>query len=529
MLEMRARGVTGGVSRRGPRRRGRRPRQPSDPATSGDRGEAEPTASRSAGRQPAHLLCGSPPERHAHHVPQLALGVQGHVARQALRVAKRRLAARHDGHLHHRIGVLEQPAAQRVPRLVERNHPPLVRVDSQILLLDAGDDTVNGRVEALGVDCLQLAPRRDERRLVADVGDVGAREARGQRRHLLGECFGVAVESDAGQVYPKDLGSSPDVGQVHHDLPVEAARPEERRVEHVGAVGPGQHHHPGRRREPVELDEQLVERVLPLVVAAKAALATRAADGVDLVNEDEAGRVGPGLGEQVAHARRADAHEHLDKVGARDGVEGRLRLTRCGLGQQSLATTGRSDEQRSLWDLGAELGVTLGLLENVDELHHLHLGLLQPGHVLEAGLHLGRLDSLGLAHVEQPAAGAHAAHAAHGAAGHGDEEANEQQRRYVPARLGHPRSLRDELYRHVLAKRDAELRLIRLEPLLKRVERADGEEVGGGRLAGRRAGRAARQRQQLQCWLHAGRRRLVQVHANQVAIDHAQHLDPARG
>jgi len=37
---------------------------------------------------------------------------------------------------------------------------------------------------------------------------------------------------------------------------------------------------------------------------------------VDLVDEDDARRVLLGLAEEVAHARRADADEHLDELGA---------------------------------------------------------------------------------------------------------------------------------------------------------------------------------------------------------------------
>src|SRR5689334_24101575 len=52
------------------------------------------------------------------------------------------------------------------------------------------------------------------------------------------------------------------------------------------------------------------------------------AHGVDLVDEDDAGRVLLALLEQVAHAARADAHEHLDEVGARDREERHARFAR---------------------------------------------------------------------------------------------------------------------------------------------------------------------------------------------------------
>jgi hypothetical protein len=61
-------------------------------------------------------------------------------------------------------------------------------------------------------------------------------------------------------------------------------------------------------------------------VAAAEAGAAMAADRVDLVHEDDAGRVLLRLLEEVAHARGADADEHLDEVRARDREERHARL-----------------------------------------------------------------------------------------------------------------------------------------------------------------------------------------------------------
>src|SRR3546814_17038335 len=76
--------------------------------------------------------------------------------------------------------------------------------------------------------------------------------------------------------------------------------------------------------------------------------------GVDLVDEDDAGRVARGLFEHVAHARGADADEHLDEIGPRNGEEGNPRLAGDGAGEQGLAGAGRTDEQRALRNLAAE-------------------------------------------------------------------------------------------------------------------------------------------------------------------------------
>src|SRR4029078_11826177 len=90
--------------------------------------------------------------------------------------------------------------------------------------------------------------------------------------------------------------------------------------------------------EPVHLDEQLIESLFALVVAAAQAGAALAADRGDLIAEDDARAVLLGLLEQVAHPGGADADEHLDEVGTRNREERNPRLTRDSAGQQRLTT-----------------------------------------------------------------------------------------------------------------------------------------------------------------------------------------------
>src|SRR5699024_11351986 len=71
-------------------------------------------------------------------------------------------------------------------------------------------------------------------------------------------------------------------------------------------------------RPPAALGQQLVQRLLALVVAAHGARAVALfADGVDLVDKDDAGGFLGCLLEQVAHLGSAHAHEHLHKLAAR--------------------------------------------------------------------------------------------------------------------------------------------------------------------------------------------------------------------
>ena len=191
----------------------------------------------------------------------------------------------------------------------------------------------------------------------------------------------VRRERLAAHVDLEDRLAALHVGPVHHHLAVEAAGPQQRRVEDVGPVGGGDQDHVGVGVEAVHLHQDLVQRLLALVVAAAQPGAALAAHGVDLVDEDDARRVALGLLEQVAHAAGADADEHLDELRAGDGEEGHAGLAGDGLGQQRLAGAGRADQQHALGDARAQRGELLRLLQELDHLLQLLLGLLGAGHV----------------------------------------------------------------------------------------------------------------------------------------------------
>ena len=187
-----------------------------------------------------------------------------------------------------------------------------------------------------------------------------------------------------------------EVGGVHLDLAVEAAGAQQRGVEHVGPVGGGDEDDAAADVEAVHLHQELVQGLLALVVTAAHAGAAVAADGVDLVDEDDRRGVLLGLLEQVTDAGGADADEHLDEVGARDRVERHARLARDRAGEQRLAGAGRAVEQHALGDLGAhglELG---GLLQELLDLAELLDRLLTPRDVAERRLGHVLGDQLGL-------------------------------------------------------------------------------------------------------------------------------------
>jgi hypothetical protein len=134
------------------------------------------------------------------------------------------------------------------------------------------------------------------------------------------------------------------------------------------------------------IHEELVQRLLPLVVPAAHAGAAVAADGVDLVHEDDAGGVLLRLLEEVAHAAGADADEHLDEVRAGDREEGDAGLTGDGAGQQRLSGARGAVEEHALRDAGAERLELLRVLEELLDLVQLLHRLVDPGDIAEGDL-----------------------------------------------------------------------------------------------------------------------------------------------
>ena len=113
-----------------------------------------------------------------------------------------------------------------------------------------------------------------------------------------------------------------------------------------------------------------------------------------------------GLGEQVAHAGRADADEHLDEFRSAEAEERRLGLAGDCLGQQRFAGARRADQQHALGNAAAEGLVLLRRLEEIDDLAQLGHGLVDAGHVLEADAQVFLSVELGLAAAERQRRGA---------------------------------------------------------------------------------------------------------------------------
>src|SRR5207248_5021875 len=179
--------------------------------------------------------------------------------------------------------------------------------------------------------------------------------------------IGVDRDLHFARVYLEDLQPTKLVRAIDQHLAIEASRTQERRVEDFGPVRCRDENEALRRIEAVHLDQKLVERLLFFVVSAQTVRAARATERVQLVDEDDRRSAGTRLLEKIAHARRADADEHLDELRAVDREERHARFARDCASEKRLARARRTDEQHALGNVSAETRIALGILEEADD------------------------------------------------------------------------------------------------------------------------------------------------------------------
>ena len=214
------------------------------------------------------LLGGAAREEDLHHVDQLVLRVQVAIlGRQVERVAERR-PARDDRHLLHRQRIAHRGATSAHGRPRGRR----------------GSASPSRSRHAAAGARRRHAPSRRRSRSGGCTGAPGGRRRsrprwrcwRGRRRSgptsgARSSARSTSAASGLPRVWTSRIASRPaEIGRSDEHLPVEAAGPQQRRVEVLETVRRAHHDDLVGGREAVELDEELVERLVLLAVEAVA-------------------------------------------------------------------------------------------------------------------------------------------------------------------------------------------------------------------------------------------------------------------
>mmetsp|Transcript_83446 Transcript_83446/g.202367 ORF Transcript_83446/g.202367 Transcript_83446/m.202367 type:complete len:211 (+) Transcript_83446:433-1065(+) len=176
----------------------------------------------------------------------------------------------------------------------------------------------------------------------------------------------------------EDVGSSFQVRNAKLNLPVQSARPQQCRVQSVWAVCCHQHLHIAPGIEAVKLIDNLQHRTLHLAVTICLIASSRAADGVDLINEEDAGLLRPRQLEELSHHAGSLTDIALHQLGADDADEARVGAVGDCAGSQRLSSAGGAVQQHSLRRVDAQgheaLWLKQGHLDDLAQALQLLLG-----------------------------------------------------------------------------------------------------------------------------------------------------------
>ena len=278
-----------------------------------------------------------------------------------------------------RVGVRQHGGQHRVSAFVVRSGATFFGAQHQAFTSGAHHDTVARVFKVNPLDLARTSAYCEQCRFVDEIGEVRTAHSR--------RCLGHGVHVDVGshalvaRVHLENREALFEFGQRHHDLAIEATRTQQCGIENVGAVGGRQNHDSFGGFKTVHLSEHLVECLFAFVMAATKTGTALAADRVDFIDEDDRLAHLARLLEQVTHAARADTHEHLHEVRARDRQKAHTCFAGDGARKQGLAGSWRTNEQNALGHPCSDLFEALGHPQEVDHLFDLLLDAVIAGHI----------------------------------------------------------------------------------------------------------------------------------------------------
>ena len=151
-----------------------------------------------------------------------------------------------------------------------------------------------------------------DRRLVDQVLQIRAGETGSCARNALQ--IHIVSQRLVLRVYLQDFFSCAYIRAIHGNPAVETTGTQNRRIQDIHTVRGRHHDNADIRREAVHLHQELIQRLLALIVAAAHAAASLSCHSVDLINKYNTGRMVLRIRKEVAHTGSTDADIHLNKV-----------------------------------------------------------------------------------------------------------------------------------------------------------------------------------------------------------------------
>ena len=278
-------------------------------------------------------------------------------------------------------------AHQRMTHLVIRRHLPLMLRQQPRPLLRTRDHPHDPLLQLDHLDRLLAPPRRQQRRLVHEIRQIGTREPRRPSRQRIE--IDLRRDRLTLRMHLQDPPPTVPIRPVNHDLTIKPTRPQQRRIENIRTVRRRNQNDVVLQLEPIHLHQQLIQRLLTLVMATTQTRTTMATNRIDLVHEHNARRRLLRLLKQIPHTRRTHTHKHLDEIRPRNREKRHPRLTRNRPSQQRLPRPRRPIQQHTLRNPSPQRLKLLRILQKLLDLMQLLNRLIRPSHVLKR--HLRRI------------------------------------------------------------------------------------------------------------------------------------------
>lgn len=153
----------------------------------------------------------------------------------------------------------------------------------------------------------------------------------------------------------EDLCAAIKIRQAELNLPIQPSRTQQRRVQRIRPVGGHEHLDIAPRIKPIKLVHDLKHGALDLIVAADTIVEASAANGVDLVEEDDARLLRSGHLEELADHASTFTDVLLNQLAADHSDEAGVGAVGDCSGEKGFAGARRAVAEDSLGRIDAEL------------------------------------------------------------------------------------------------------------------------------------------------------------------------------
>ena len=259
----------------------------------------------------------------------------------------------------------------------------------QSAALGAHHDLVLGIFKFRHCDNALATTSRHQSRFIDQIHQISARKPRCAARHNFQ--INIWRKRNFANMDFENFLAAHHIGIGNNNLAIKTARTQQGWIEHVRAVGGRNQDNPLIGLKAVHFNEQLIECLFALIIATAKARATMTTHSIDFVDKDNAGRILLGLFKHVAHAARANAHEHFNKVRTRNGEEGHIGFACNGARQQGLTCAGGADKQDAAWNTPTQTLELLRIAQKFYDLLQIILGFINASDIFKghAAMRLG--------------------------------------------------------------------------------------------------------------------------------------------